>query len=123
MLIELWEKLRGYDKWVEAQATVAELKIQKGEIDFKADCKIEWDGNGKKQTSSFQADEESPLYQLSEGDQFSIRVNPQEPSEFYSAELIASDILAARKAILWGLMIILVVIAFFLPDVLVRLHH
>ncbi len=123
MLIEFWEKLRGYDKWVETQATVAELKIQKGEVGFKADCKIEWDGSGKKQTASFQADEESPLYQLSEGDQFSIRVNPHRPGEFYSRALIASDALAARKAILWGIMIILVATAFFLPDVLVRLHR
>jgi len=117
MLIELWEKLQGYDKWKTTEAKVIAASVEKGEMGEKVICRISWvDSAGKQQEARFEADEESPLFQLSEGDPFAIRFNEKSPSDFYARELIASDALAARKAILWAIVMLLMVVAWFLPD-------
>ena len=82
MLIELWERLRGYGKWTPAVATVqsttsspvGEIGSDKSQrpvaLGSDSICKIRWlDLNQKEHTAEFQAFEESPLYQLFEGTQ------------------------------------------------------
>jgi hypothetical protein len=89
MLIELWERLHGYDRWTPAVATVQSTKLSPvGELGsdksnrppglgLKSVCKIRWkDQNQNEHTAAFQAFEESPLYQLPEGDTVNIRFNP-----------------------------------------------
>ena len=120
MLIELWEKLRGYDKWVESEGKVVAASVEKGELTSKVVCRIAWkDRMGKEHETRLDADEESPLFQLSEEDTVKIRFNPARPGEVYIPGLIESDALALRKTILLGIMFVLAAIAFFFPDIVV----
>ena len=119
-MIELWEKLRGYDKWVEGEGRVVEASVDKGELSSKVVCRIAWkDQTGQEHETRIDADEESPLFQLSEEDAVKIRFNPARPEEVYIPGLIESDALAARKKILLAIMFAIAAIGFFLPDIVV----
>ena len=124
MLIEAWERLRGYDKWTLAVATVTSTTLSQIDIGsdkskspltvgFESICKITWqDKNQFEHTAVFSAYEESPLYQLSEGDTVNIRYNPAKPSDYYLPELIQSRLTRTWKLTLYTLMIALIGIAF-----------
>jgi hypothetical protein len=132
MLIELWEKLRGYDKWVEADAKIESAKLievkfprsddlnkSKGNpIGWKSECRISWlDQNGNEHKDSFEADEESPLYQLCEGDTFRIRFDPENPAAFHVRGLLASNVTTAWKTVVWSVLLVLMATAFFAPEI------
>jgi hypothetical protein len=112
MLIQLWERLRGYDKWVDAEAKIESAELAEvnfpgtrdrrekrtGPIGWKSECRIFWrDPGGGQHQGWFEADEESPLYQLVEGDTLNIRVNPESPDHFYARPLLESNFASARK--------------------------
>jgi hypothetical protein len=125
MLIELWENLRGYDKWSPAVAVVQSTTLSRvGEIGsdkskpplalgWESFCTIKWqDQNQIEHTAVFQAFEESPLYQLIEGDTVNIRFNPAKPSEYYLPGLTFSGLTRTLKLTVYWLMLIVLGIGF-----------
>lgn len=125
MLIQLWERLRGYDKWTLAVATVQSAELSRvGEVGgdksnapvalgWESACKIRWqDQDQVEHTAVFEAFEESPLYQLCEGDTVNIRINPVKPSEYYLPGLIQSRLRRTWKLAVFTLMIIILIIGF-----------
>jgi hypothetical protein len=131
MLIELWERLRGYDKWIETEAEVKSSELlgidfpgkdghekQKNAIAWNSECRFVWqDYAGNEHIGSFVADEESSLYQLCDGEKFSIRINPRNPEDFYVRGLLESDFARAWKAALWFTLMILILTLFFVPEI------
>lgn len=123
MLIQIWERLCGYDNWTPATATVlssslagvgvggsVEAMPKKGEVvvGWKSCCRIAWaDHDGAQHTATFEAYEESPLYQLCDGDTVDIRFNPDHPDEFYLPGLLQSRLVSAWKFGLFAVMIVL----------------
>ena len=102
MLIELWEKLRGYDKWVETTATVesseeSTYQVKGGEVSESSDVLMWTDGQQTRHRTSFTVDEDSPLYQLVDGSTIQIRYNPADPEENYIRELLQTRVRAAGK--------------------------
>jgi hypothetical protein len=125
--IEIWERLRGYNKWIPAVATVQSSTLapirfndveagtdgNKQAIAWEAVCKIVWDDRHcTRHTAEFEVFEESPLYQLTDGDTVSIRFNPDKPEEFYVPGLIQSSVARAWKLGIWAVLIILVIVGF-----------
>jgi hypothetical protein len=130
MLIELWEHLRGYDKWTPAVAKVQSTALSRvGEIGsdqsklplgWESVCTIRWqDQNQIERTAVFRAFEESPLYQLIEGDTVNIRFNPAKPSGYYVPGLMQSGFTRMWKMTVYALTLLIVwgigVIVFLLP--------
>jgi hypothetical protein len=118
MLSEWFERLHGYDKWNPAIATVQSIKLSpvgklgsdksKPPFGWEAFCEIRWeDQNHAEHHAIFKAFEESPLYQLCEGDPVKIRINPAEPSEYYLPGLMASEFTRNWKLAVWMLLLVL----------------
>jgi hypothetical protein len=110
MLIKLWEHLRGYNKWTPAVAVVqstelarvGELRADKSKppvaLGWESVSWINWlDQNRIERTAVFQAYEESPNYQLVEGNTVNIRFNPANPSDYYLPGLIESGLVRTWK--------------------------
>ena len=68
MLIEIWERLRGYDKWVQTEAkiessdvTMIPLADRSGKVvgyNYKAGDVVTWvDGSGERQYATFDVEE------------------------------------------------------------------
>jgi len=125
MLIEWWERLRGYDKWTPAVATVQSTELSRvGEIGhdnsksalalgWESVCTIRWqDQNQNEQTAVFRAYEESPLYQLCEGDKVNIRFNPAMPSEYFLPGLVQSGLTRNWRLTVYTLMLIVLGVFF-----------
>jgi hypothetical protein len=111
MFLEIWERLRGYDKWVETQATIESSDVtatpyttRSGRAvgyTYDAGDVITWsDASGEKQYATFEADEGSPLFQLVGGESVTIRYDPAHPDQFYYRELLRSRVRYACKGIL-----------------------
>jgi len=102
MLMAIWERWRGYDKWTEAKATVQSSKVvdrlatgrnKKGIWSvllsypcsaWQSNCEIGWtDASGVSHTGRYAVTENSSLFQEYEGQRVSIRHNPLSPDEFY----------------------------------------
>ena len=102
MLIELWEKLRGYDKWVETQAKISRSKVERtahngrdGSVSYtwESNEQITWmDRQGLECRADFKVDDESPLYQFIGGETVIIRYDPADPAKFYFRELSKSRV-------------------------------
>lgn len=127
MLIEIWEHLRGYDKWTPAIATVQSTELSRvGEIGndkskppvalgWESVCEIKWkDQDQAERAAVFRVYEESPLYQLVEGNTVDIRFNPANPSEYYLRGLIESGVVRAWRFTAYALMLMVLGIAFIL---------
>lgn len=126
MLIELWERLRGYDKWIEAQAKVQSSTEQKTEeyyrgqkYDvFSSDDKLVWiDNQGVERSTEITVDEGSPLFQLIGGETVTIRYNPSNPDQFFYPDLLRGQIISTVR----GLYILLLFLSLaFVPFLLFR---
>jgi hypothetical protein len=106
MLIDLWERLRGYSKWVETEATIesAQKRIDseyhdpsdppgKNRYTWKMEDSLAWiDAAGGKHTAQFTAHEESPLFKLTAGAKLIIRCDPANPARFYSREIHNAEV-------------------------------
>jgi hypothetical protein len=102
MLIELWERLRGYDKWVETDATIESSDVERTDyVDRAGNVSHTWasgdevvwtDAHGKRESAKFKVDDESPLYQLVGGETVKIRYNPSKPEQYYFRELLRSRV-------------------------------
>lgn len=109
MLIEFWERLRGYDKWIATDATITRADVQKipvtnryGQIidyNYESGDVLTWtDRSGEQQYAGFDVPDDSPLYQLIGGETVSIRYNPANPDQFYYRELHRTQVHTAVKA-------------------------
>ena len=112
MLIELWEKIRGYDKWVETEAIVEESLVTTHENDggqfSVSDEVLVWaDSQGERHRAAFAVREDSALYQLVEGSTIRIRYSPADPEEFYIRELVQARV----RAWMYGIVVATVMIA------------
>ena len=117
MLIELWEKLRGYDKWVETEAKIMSSQAEAipnryGETvncAYDSNDTLTWvDAAGETQSAQFEVDEQSPLYQLIGGESVTIRYDPRDPSRFYFRELLRSQVnFAVRTALTAGVALVI----------------
>jgi hypothetical protein len=101
MLIEIWEKLRGYDKWVNAAATIERSDVEEtpynnrdGSVSYfyEAGDVIAWVADGTKHFANFNVEEGSQLFQLVGGESVAIRYNPKDPDEFYYPDLLRSRV-------------------------------
>jgi Protein of unknown function (DUF3592) len=106
MLIELWERLRGYGKWVETEATIesAQQRIAmeyrdpsdppgKSRYTWKMEDVLTWsDAAGQRHQAHFTAHEESPLFKLTAGAKLIIRCDPANPARFYSREIHKAEL-------------------------------
>jgi len=99
MLIELWERLRGYNKWIETEAKVESSKVREtldaesGGILYSCEDVLVWaDQQGENQRAYFAVRDVSPLYQLIGGEAISIRYNPAEPDQYYLRELLQARV-------------------------------
>jgi len=115
MLIEIWERLRGYDKWVKTNATVCRSATEKVEhqgrggpyYTTEAGDVIEWtDSTGEKQYADSNAPEGSKLFQLTTGDTVEIRYNPAKPDDFYFRDLVQLRVRQAASATLLALLVL-----------------
>jgi hypothetical protein len=122
MLIELWERLRGYDKWVETTARFesADMQTQShtdrgGNVSYtysSFDTLVWTDTQGTEHSADFHVPDDSPVYQMIDGDKVTIRYNPAKPDHFYYRELLQTRVHSAAK--------IALVILFFLALVFLR---
>jgi hypothetical protein len=115
MLIEIWERLRGYDKWVQTNAVVCRSATEQVEhqgrygpyFTTEAGDVIEWtDPTGEKQYADFNVPEGSKLFQLITGDTVDIRYNPAKPDDFYYRELLQLRVRQAAGATLAVLLVL-----------------
>lgn len=112
MLIEIWERLRGYDKWVQTEATIKSSNLEKvktydingnqvGSTTESDDVLVWTDKMGQPQSAEFKVPDDSPLYQFIGGETVTIRYNPAKPEEFYYRELLRTNVHTAFKLTLF----------------------
>ena len=97
MLIEIWERLRGYDKWVETQAKIESsdptIYQSRGHDYSHSDDVIVWtDHAGDKHRAPFTVQVDSPLFQLVQDSKISIRYNPADPEDYYFRALLQTRV-------------------------------
>jgi hypothetical protein len=108
MLIEIWERLRGYDKGIETEATILSSElidpitvsprdgdfilrdpIKNPFVQWLSRCAIQWtDRSGVSHIAGYTVSEGSRLFLLYEGKTVSIRYNPTNPDEYYNRLLL-----------------------------------
>src|ERR1700677_1384026 len=127
MLIEIWERLRGYDKWAQTNAVGCRSGRKQAEhqggygasFTTEAGDVIEWtDPTGEKQYADFNAPEGSKLFQLTTGDTVEIRYNPAKPDDFYYRDLLQLRVRQAAGATL----VVLFVLSFYGLMIWARMH-
>jgi hypothetical protein len=126
MLIEIWERLRGYDKWVETQAKFESSDVEKKPIRDRSGTVVDYryvsgdlltwtDRQGKKQSASFTVPDDSPIYQMVGGESVTIRYNPARPDRFYYRELLRTRVHTGFKITLTVLVFLgIAAVAFYL---------
>jgi hypothetical protein len=115
MLIEIWEHLRGYDKWIQTEAKIESSNLEKVEASdingnpttiSESDDKLVWtDKMGQRQSAEFCVPDDSPLYQFIGGETVTIRYNPADPGDFYYRDLMRSQVHRAFKMTLIGILV------------------
>lgn len=117
MLTDWWERLRGYDRWIEVAAVIegpepdaADPADTNGGAVATSDAIVWTDHFGNRQTAAFAVPDESPLYQKVNGDKVVIRYNPSHPERFYFRELYRARVRATIKGILIAAFLIVVVV-------------
>ena len=113
MLIEIWERLRGYDKWIQTEASIKSARLAEVQVfnsgaakEWRSASTLEWkDEVGKQHTASYGVSDNSPLFQLYEGDRAIIRFNPADPNEYYLPGVLKSRVMSAIK---WTVLTVLV---------------
>jgi hypothetical protein len=119
MLIELWERLRGYDKWVETDAIISSADMEEIKhttrsggtySTYASGDVLSWtDQTGERQYADFKVSDSSPLYQLVGGESVRIRYNPADPHQYYFSALLRARFVAAGRKMLVvvGLLVLL----------------
>jgi hypothetical protein len=117
MLMEMWEWLRGYNKWAPAEATVVFVKEEHTypgsdgkelHYSYVTGDRLEWtDAGGEKRSAPLKPAGKDPKYQFAEGETVSIRYDPASPDQYYFRGL---DKMRVRYAISTALTVIAVAI-------------
>jgi hypothetical protein len=117
MLTENWERLRGYDKWIQTEATILSSELTEPDaglernekrsnlgspFQWHSTCTIGWtDVSGISHKGSYTVPELSPLFQLYQGQTVPIRYNPACPGEYYLHELCINKAASTLKRTLF----------------------
>jgi len=112
MLIEIWERLRGYNKWIQTEAKIESSNLEnvktydingnQAGVTTESDDVLVWtDKMGQRQRAKFCVPEDSPLYQFIGGETVTIRYNPAKPEEFYYRDLLRTKVHTAFKLTLF----------------------
>ena len=112
-MLKLWERLRGYDKWVEADAKIRSSQVEKtahsdrsGHVSYtwaSGDELVWTDSKGQEHTADFTVPDDSPLYQLVGGETVTIRYDPSRPDRFYLRDLLQTRVHTAVKVTMYTL--------------------
>jgi hypothetical protein len=110
MLIEIWERLRGYDKWIQTEATIRSSELAEVEVvestrgqdasvdEWHSIDELAWTGQDSRQyTGEYEVSENSPLFQLYDGQTVTVRYNPDRPGEFYLRGVLRSKVISTIK--------------------------
>lgn len=113
MLIEIWERLRGYDKWIQKEATVessepTNYQLHGRDLSYSEDVIVWTDSAGEKHRAAISVQAHSPLFQLVQGSMVGIRYNPADPEEYYLREVIQTRV---RKVLSTALVTALMIAA------------
>lgn len=101
MLCDLFERFRGYDQWIPAEATVESSHMEDHELVYRgqtthvyesADRLVWVDKRGDRHAAECEIPDDSPLYQMVGGEKVAIRYNPNNPNEYYFPELLRARI-------------------------------
>jgi hypothetical protein len=102
MMTKLWERAIGYDKWIETIATFGAANVQKtphngrdGSVSYTYNSfdTISWtDHSGATHSADFKVPDNSPIYQMVDGNQATIRYDPSRPDRFYYPDLFRTRI-------------------------------
>ncbi len=89
MLIKIWERIRGIDKWPETTATVTSVNYysasKAGDL---ADVGFRYrDAKGEDHYGSYTVDSMTSLYNINADDTFSVWYNPKKPDQNFSDEI------------------------------------
>ena len=122
MLIEIWERLRGYHQWTETQAIIESANVTKepvGErgtvfITTSADTLTWNDLTGQKHSAQFTLPDDSPLFKLKAGDTATVRYNPVHPDRFYLRDLLRTKVHVFFVRALIGICLVLIVAVYIL---------
>lgn len=117
MFTEVWERLRGYDKWVAAVASVESSEVNRtshtnasgrvvGYTYDSGDVLVWADAHGERHEAYFKVPDESSLYQMISGEKIAIRYNPANPDEFFLRELLQTRV---HRVVTWTVAILLFV--------------
>jgi hypothetical protein len=116
MLIEIWERLRGYDKWISTDAIIESSRVtshhsRSVNFDDSSDALMWTDRKGERHRDSINVRDDSPLYQLVEGATIQVRFNPDDPEKYYLRELLQTRVnaVARRVAIIFLIAVIITV--------------
>jgi hypothetical protein len=113
MLIEIWERLRGLDKWTRTEATIKSSDLKEVEVgsargtrfsqrdpivEWQSTCVVAWtDAAGNPHSAAFAVSENSPLFQLYDGQTVTICYNPSRPDQYYLRGVLASKLVSTLK--------------------------
>jgi hypothetical protein len=128
MWVELWERFRGYDKWIAVEAKIASSEVHEVEHSGRggryvtpvSEEELVWcDDKGEEHRADFSVSESSSLFQRIGGETVKIRYNPADPEEFYFPEL-AGDRL---RAWMQGAAVIVGIALFFILSIWASVRH
>ena len=113
MLTKIWERIRGYDKWVEATATIKSSQLEQQVVGndklgrpfygWRGDEELVWtDKSGGQQCEPLSVTEGSPVFQCVEGNAVTIRYNPADFGDFYVREQLQYQVSRIAKILLWA---------------------
>jgi hypothetical protein len=113
MLIEIWEHLRGYDKWIQTEATIKSSQVEKvvrrkrkGQLIYgwNGMKEITWvDQAGARRTEMFEVRDNPLVFEKFEHKSVIVRYNPAAPSDFFVRELLRYQVNLAAKIALGAL--------------------
>jgi hypothetical protein len=123
MLIERWERIRGYDKWPQTEATIQSSSLAGVEVGhtrsgtpiktWQNSCVLVWRGaQGEEQLDDFSVYASSPLFQLYENQKVTIHCNPANSGKYFFPELQRTRAIRAVKTVL-GVIFIMAVLSFY----------
>lgn len=97
MLIEIWEWLRGYNKWTQVEAKIEFVKDEhiyhdKNGKDLHYSHitgeRLVWtDAGGEQRQAPLKPPGDDPKYQFTDGETAAIRCNPANPEQYYFRRL------------------------------------
>jgi hypothetical protein len=110
MLIEIWERLRGYDKWIQTEATIKSSQIDEVIVTdtrsrqpiygWQGNEEIAWiDRDGVQQCEPMTVPENSPVFKMYDGNTVVIRYSPADPSDFYVREQLRYQVKLGAKVL------------------------